>query len=94
MSSRALSAPKWFGKHVAATIRAEVLTNYAGNQTTLGQALGISQQQVSQLLLGTVVINVDQLQLLCDELGLSSQEVMSDAEQAWRAHIAEGSTTE
>jgi hypothetical protein len=40
-----------------------------------------------------VVINVDQLQLLCDELGLSSQAVMSDAEQAWRAHVAEGSTS-
>ena len=94
MPSRSLSAPKWFGKRVAATIRAEVAANYAGNQTTLGQALGISQQQVSQLLLGAVVINVDQLQLLCDELGLSSQAVMSDAEQAWRARVAEGSTTD
>jgi len=88
MPSRSLSEPQWFGKRVAAILSDASNASYAGNQATLGRALGISQQQVSRLLGGIVVINVDQLQLLCDELGLNSRDVLGDAEHAWRVHLA------
>ena len=84
MSKRALSAPGWVGRHVAAQLHAEFKGSYPGSQEDLGRALGISQQQVSKLLRGTVVINVDQLQALCDELGLSSRDILGAAEHDWR----------
>ena len=84
MSSRSLSTPGWIGRHIAATLHAAFTDAYSGSQDDLAAAIGISQSQVSALLSGARVINVDQLKALCDEMGLSSAAVLDDAERGWR----------
>lgn len=48
-------------------------------QTALAASTGISQQQISVLFLGRKAIDVDQLQLICDELGLDVRDVVRRA---------------
>ena len=84
MSSRSLSTPGWIGRHIAATLYAAFNDTYNGNQDDLAALIGISQSQVSALLSGARVINVDQLKALCDAMGLSSVAVLDNAERNWR----------
>lgn len=48
-------------------------------QKALAAETGLAQQTISALLLGQRTIDVDQLQLLCDALGLDVQDAMRKA---------------
>ena len=67
------------GLKIAAALNHAFKTQYGGNQTTLGLAIGVSQSQMSLLLHGERVIDVDQLEGLCAELGIDSVKVFRDA---------------
>lgn len=49
------------------------------SQKAIAEGSGISQSQVSKLLRGVRVINVDQLDALCSVLGLSIVDVVRQA---------------
>lgn len=67
------------GLKIATALNHVFKTQYEGNQAKLGLAIGVSQSQMSMLLSGKRVVDVDQLEALCAELGLDSVKVFRDA---------------
>jgi len=50
------------------------------SQQTAGDHIGVSQQQMSRYLLGKTAMDVDEIQGLCDLLGLDFFQLMRDAQ--------------
>lgn len=67
-------------KSIAAILRA-ALKDAGITQARAGEALGESQTQVGKYLRGEQALNVDQIQTLCDMLGLDFHELMRRAQR-------------
>ena len=65
-------------RNAAALLRA-ALKNAGITQAQAGEALGESQTQVGKYLRGEQALNVDQIQALCDMVGLDFHELMREA---------------
>lgn len=50
------------------------------SQAEAGEGIGVSQQQMSRYVRGERALNVDEIQALCDLLGLDFHELMRDAQ--------------
>lgn len=67
-------------RSVAAILK-DALKDADVSQERAGEAIGESQSQVSKYLRGDLALNVDQIQVLCDMLGLDFYRLMRDAEK-------------
>ncbi|WP_177216772.1 helix-turn-helix domain-containing protein [Mycetocola miduiensis] len=73
--------PGAYSRNIAAILRREAELQGV-SQTALGESIGLSQAQISRIFGGKRVLDVDQVQGLCDLLGLPFESVMQEAAQA------------
>lgn len=73
--------PGAYSRSIATILRREAESQDV-TQTVLGETIGLSQSQMSRILNGMRVLDVDQVQGLCDLLGLRFEDVMQEAAQA------------
>lgn len=69
----------WLTNEVAGILRGAAARRGV-TQARLGEVAGVSQSQVSKMLRGKRDITIDQLDWLCDELGLAAAEVLAEAD--------------
>jgi len=65
-------------KEVAAIIRGR-MARFNVNQTELAESVGISQSQLSKMVRGTRPIDIDQLESICDALGMGIEDAIEEA---------------
>lgn len=65
--------------HRIAAVLDEARRSQKISQEKLGQAIGVSQSQMSSFLRAEKTLDVDQLQALCDALGLALRAVVNQA---------------
>ena len=70
--------PSQLSRQIAAILRAQV-AKFQLTQVDVAANSGISQSQLSKVLRGTRVLDVDQLDALCQTLGLEIADVVADA---------------
>ena len=75
-------------RHIAGVLRAKAARDQI-SQTTIAEAIGISQAQVSKYLRGTKAPNVDELEAIAAALGLSYLDVVVEAQAQLGASKAE-----
>ncbi|TFC92024.1 MULTISPECIES: helix-turn-helix transcriptional regulator [Cryobacterium] len=84
MPSGGTTQPGPLSVAVAEILRREFNRSDFVSQKALGAAVGISQSQMSKHLRGERVLDVDQLDALCDALNLQIVDVVRSAQAAAR----------
>ena len=70
--------PSYLTSRIASRLRGRISQGNV-TQGELAEVVGISQSQISKLLRGTRVFNVDELDAVCQALGLDAGEVVATA---------------
>jgi transcriptional regulator with XRE-family HTH domain len=87
MGTRERAKPGPLSLAIAASINAERARKQV-TQAQLAEVAGVSQQLMSDYLSGRKSPTPDQVQAMCEALGLDFLRVIADAERAARAHAS------
>lgn len=80
--------PGALSKEVAAILRAQIARRSL-RQDHLSQAVGISQAQMSGILNGKKLLDIEQLDRICWAIGLKYRDVIAEADDATMSRHAE-----
>lgn len=88
MPSGAKTPPGPFSKEIAAILRAQMARKQL-NQIAVAAAVGISQTQLSGILNAKKHVDVEQLDAICEAIGLRLVDVLREADDATKFRQAD-----